>query len=147
MEPVQLTTGTLAAGNLRGVPDVAMAADPNSGGYLVYMTVPLQTTTGPCGDPCGIGGTSEASPLAMGVWARMLSSHPGLGFAAPHLYKNYTQYEGGEALVQGPPPYETYGGFHDIIAGANGAYTAAPGYDYTTGLGTFDVNALNNTVQ
>lgn len=141
MEPVQLTTGILAAGNLRGVPDIAMAADPNAGGYLVY------TQDGSCGMPCGVGGTSEASPLSMGVWARMLSAHPGLGFAGPHLYANYLRNEPNETLVQGPPPYETYGGFHDIIAGANGAYTAAPGYDYTTGLGTFDISALNATVQ
>lgn len=147
MEPVQLTTGIVAAGNLRGVPDIAMAADPNSGGYLLYTAVPLQTASGPCGEPCGVGGTSEASPLSMGVWARMLTAHPGLGFAGPHLYANYQKYEPNETLVQGPPSYETYGGFHDIILGANGAYSALPGYDYTTGLGTFDISALNQTVQ
>ena len=147
MEPVQLTTGIVAAGNLRGVPDISMAADPNSGGYLLYTAVPLQTASGPCGEPCGVGGTSEASPLSMGVWARMLTAHPGLGFAGPHLYANYQKYEPNETLVQGPPSYETYGGFHDIILGANGAYTALPGYDYTTGLGTFDISALNQTIQ
>ncbi|HEY9181299.1 MAG TPA: S53 family peptidase [Candidatus Baltobacteraceae bacterium] len=147
MIPTQLTTGILAAGNLRGVPDIAMAADPNAGGYLLYTAVPLQTASGPCGEPCGVGGTSEASPLSMGVWARMLTAHPGLGFAGPHLYANYVKYESGETLVQGPPPYETYGGFHDIVAGVNGAYSAAPGYDYTTGLGTFDITALDQTVQ
>lgn len=147
MEPVQLTTGILAAGNLRGLPDISMAADPNSGGYLLYTTVPIQTASGPCPEPCGFGGTSEASPLSMGVWARMLTAHPGLGFAGPHLYANYLKYEPNETLVQGPPSYETYGGFHDIILGANGAYTAAPGYDYTTGLGTFDISALNQTIQ
>jgi subtilase family serine protease len=145
-QPVQLTTGILAAGNLRGVPDVAMAADPNSGGYLVYTTQPLQFVNGSCSSPCGIGGTSEASPLAMGVYARMLSSHTGLGYASPLLYKNYEQYESGETLVQGPPPTESYGGFHDIISGVNGAYSAIPGYDYTTGLGTFDISGLNGTI-
>ncbi|HET7813169.1 MAG TPA: S53 family peptidase [Candidatus Baltobacteraceae bacterium] len=138
MQPVQLTTGIVAAGNLRGVPDIAMAADPNAGGYLVYDEG--------CGMPCGIGGTSEASPLSMGVYARMLSAHPGLGFAGPHLYANYQQYEGGENTVTGPPPYATYGGFHDIITGTNGIYQALPGYDYTTGLGTFDISNLNNTI-
>lgn len=147
MQPVQLTTGIVAAGNLRGVPDIAMAADPNSGGYLLYTATPLQTASGACGEPCGVGGTSEASPLSMGVWARMLTAHPGLGFAGPHLYANYEKYEGGETLVQGPPPYESYGGFHDIITGANGAYQALPGYDYTTGIGTFDISQLNATIQ
>jgi subtilase family serine protease len=147
-EPVQLTTGIVAAGNLRGVPDIAMAADPNAGGYLIYVQQPLVFIDGTCGPgPCGVGGTSEASPLSMGVYARMLTAHPSLGFAAPHLYKNYQQYESGETLVQGPPPTESYGGFHDIITGANGTYQGLPGYDYTTGLGTFDINALNNTIQ
>ncbi|MFN2449446.1 MAG: protease pro-enzyme activation domain-containing protein [Candidatus Baltobacteraceae bacterium] len=146
-QPVQLTTGIVAAGNLRGVPDVAMAADANSGAYVVYMTQPLVFINGTCSSPCSIGGTSEASPLSMGVYARMLSAHPGLGFAAPHFYTNYQRYEPAETLVQGPPPTESYGGFHDIILGPNGAYTAAPGYDYTTGLGTFDISALNATIQ
>ena len=146
-QPVQLTTGIVAAGNLRGVPDIAMAADPNAGGYLVYVQQPLVFLNGTCGPgPCGVGGTSEASPLAMGVYARMLSSHSTLGFAAPVLYHNYQQYESGETLVQGPPPTETYGGFHDIVTGANGTYQAIPGYDYTTGLGTFNISALNQTI-
>jgi subtilase family serine protease len=110
------------------------------------MTQPLQFINGSCSSPCAIGGTSEASPLSMGVYARILSSHPGLGFAPPHFYHNYQQYEAGETLVQGPPPTQSYGGFHDIISGTNGAYTAVPGYDYTTGLGTFDIGALNQTI-
>lgn len=146
-QPVQLTTGILAAGNLRGIPDVAMAADANSGAYLVYSTQPVQFINGSCSSPCSIGGTSEASPLSMGVYARMLSAHPSLGYAPPHYYHNYQQYEPNETLVQGPPPTESYGGFHDIVTGANGIYTAAPGYDYTTGLGTFDISALNQTIQ
>lgn len=146
-QPVQLTTGILAAGNLRGLPDIAMAADANSGAYLVYTTQPIQFINGSCSSPCGIGGTSEASPLAMGVYARMLSSHATLGFAGPVLYHNYQKYEPNETLVQGPPPTESYGGFHDIISGVNGTYSAAPGYDYTTGLGTFDITGLNNTIQ
>jgi hypothetical protein len=83
----------------------------------------------------------------MGVYARMLTAHTSLGFAAPHFYLNYEKYEGGESLVQGPPPTESYGGFHDIITGTNGAYQAIPGYDYTSGLGTFDINGLNDTIQ
>ncbi len=34
------------------------------------------------------------------------------------------------------------GGFHDIIVGANGFYSATPGWDYTTGLGSFWINQL-----
>jgi len=31
--------------------------------------------------------------------------------------------------------------------GGDGAYTALPGYDYTTGLGTLDINVMNNDLK
>ena len=88
-EPVQVTTGVLAAGNLRGVPDIAMDADPTTGPYDIYAPAPFPDL-GPltCTSPCGVGGTSLASPLAMGVYARMLTAHPSLGYAPPVLYHN-----------------------------------------------------------
>jgi subtilase family serine protease len=97
-------------------PDIAMDADPESGAN-VYIS----------GQPEGVGGTSLASPLALGVWARLESAHKNaIGFAAPALYgKN------GSA------------GFHDITVGDTGPYPATPGYDLATGLGTFDVSAMN----
>ncbi|HET9030715.1 MAG TPA: S53 family peptidase [Candidatus Aquilonibacter sp.] len=134
-----------AATNLRGLPDIAMAADANAGAYVVYgQNIP---GVGACPTGCGIGGTSEASPLAMGSYARILSAHSNsLGFAPPLFYKNFAENSGSATTVTGPPPTQTTGGFHDIITGANGAYTAAPGYDYTTGLGTLDVAALSSLI-
>jgi hypothetical protein len=38
------------------------------------------------------------------------------------------------------------GGFHDVISGSNGAFTATPNYAYTTGLGSVDVDALNAVI-
>jgi subtilase family serine protease len=132
----------LAATNLRGLPDIAMTADAVAGAYRVYGTnVP---GVGDCSAGCAIGGTSEASPLAMGSYARILSAHSNtLGFAAPLFYTNYLQNQNGATTVNGPPPTQALGGFHDIITGGNGAYTAAPGYDYTTGLGTLDIALMN----
>jgi hypothetical protein len=37
-------------------------------------------------------------------------------------------------------------GYHDIILGGNGLYSALPGYDLTTGLGTFDISKLNSSI-
>ena len=108
----------------RGVPDVAMDADPNSGA-LVYVN----------GTPEGVGGTSLSSPLALGVWARAVSVNRKLGFASPRLYSLYN----GTGGVVGTYPD---GGFHDITVGNNGLYSATPGYDLTTGLGTFIVDQL-----
>lgn len=101
------------------VPDVAMDADPESGAS-VYVG----------GTPEGIGGTSLASPLTLGVWARLESAHGNaLGFAAPDLYA-----ANGTA------------GFHDIVLGDTGPYPATPGYDLATGMGTFDVAQMQATI-
>jgi pseudomonalisin len=107
----------------RGIPDVAMDADPYSGAN-VYVNGEVEI----------VGGTSLSSPLSLGTWARMISANPKLGFAPIHLY----------GLYDGSTTPGTYpkGGFHDIIVGANGLYAATPGWDYTTGLGSFWVSEL-----
>jgi pseudomonalisin len=111
----------------KGSPDVAMDADPNSGVYLWLNGA----------ETCCYGGTSLSSPLTLGVWARLQSAHSNkLGFAGPVLYTGATPI----------PSPASPAGFHDIIVGANGLYTALPGYDYVTGLGTFDVAAYNATL-
>jgi pseudomonalisin len=140
---IPTSTGA-AATNLRGLPDIAMAADANSGAYNVYG--PNIPGVGNCSTGCGIGGTSEASPLAMGSYARLLTAHPSLGYAPPLLYQNFLENQNSTTTVTGPPPTQTLGGFHDIITGANGAYTALPGYDYTTGLGTLDITVMSGQI-
>jgi len=108
----------------KGTPDVAMDADPNSGVYLWLNGAEV----------CCYGGTSLSSPLTLGVWARFQTAHNNkLGFAGPVLYKGAT----------GIPSPASPAGFHDITVGANGLYTALPGYDYVTGLGTFDIAKYN----
>jgi subtilase family serine protease len=119
----------LSAIGSRGVPDVAFDADPNTGA-LIYVD----------GTPEQIGGTSLSSPLALGLWTRLESTHSnGLGFAPPQLYGLYSAAQGSSPL---PPSSVT--GFHDIVLGINGTYVATPGWDYTTGLGSWDVDQLSN---
>ncbi len=132
---VQPASSTPVGVTLRGVPDIAMDADLQTGA-IVYISGYGWTT---------IGGTSLSSPLAAGVWARMLQAHPTLGFAAPRLYKTFTASTPGTKLL-GPPPTINVGPYHDIISGANGAYSALPNYDYTTGLGSVDVDALTAAI-
>jgi pseudomonalisin len=104
----------------RTVPDVAMDADPDSGAN-VYVS----------GTPEGVGGTSLASPLALGVWARLETIGANkLPYAAPVLYK-----DAGTAA------------FHDITLGDTGPYPALPGYDLATGNGTFDVAAAAKIIK
>ncbi|MGH2866068.1 MAG: S53 family peptidase [Solirubrobacteraceae bacterium] len=100
----------------RGVPDVSLDADPESG-YQVVVAGTLQT----------IGGTSASAPSWQGIWARAQGAHGGgLGFAGPVIY-------GTEPAVA----------FHDITLGSNG-FPALPGWDYATGRGTPDITQFVN---
>jgi pseudomonalisin len=111
----------------RGVPDVAMDADPNSGVYIW-----LDGT-----EQCCYGGTSLSSPLALGAFARFQSAHSNkVGFGGPAFYAGAT------AIPSPASPL----GFHDIIVGANGLYSDLPGYDFVTGLGTFDISAFSSAL-
>ena len=117
---------------LRALPDVSMDADPNTGAIIIVN-----------GAPFFVGGTSLSSPLSMGTYARFQPAHGNkLGFASPHFYAVYNANATASAIA-GTPPTEYVGGFHDILTGGNGAYTALPRYDFTTGLGTFDISKVN----
>jgi len=98
------------AGGGRGLPDVSGDADPQTG-YSVLVD----------GESLVIGGTSAVAPLWSGLIAR-LNQKLGkpVGFFEPVLY--------------GLP--KTAGAFHDITAGNNGAFSAAPGWDAASGLGS-----------
>jgi len=121
---------------IRGLPDISMDADANTGGDVFVD-----------GSETVIGGTSLASPLAMGVYARLQSAHRnGLGFGPIAFYDIYAKNPNATQTPAGPPPTELVGGFHDILTGSNGLYSALPRYDYTTGLGTFDVQAIDASI-
>ncbi|MBE7213043.1 MAG: S8/S53 family peptidase, partial [Gluconacetobacter diazotrophicus] len=107
----------LSTTGFRGVPDIGLDADPNSGADVIVN-----------GTAEGVGGTSLSSPLALGVWARMLSANRKLGFAPLRFYGLYD----GSTVVGTYPK----GGFHDVTVGNNGLYSATVGYDLNTGLGT-----------
>lgn len=94
----------------RGVPDVSGDADPVTG----YQTL----VDGQSGV---VGGTSAVAPL----WAALVAlmnqqTGRALGYLNPAIY----------ALSA------SSGAFHDITSGNNGAYSAGPGWDACTGLGS-----------
>jgi pseudomonalisin len=104
----------------RAIPDVAMDADPNSGAYIavngVYPT------------PVPWGGTSLASPLFVGAWARIQTANSNaFGYPNPLIY------------AQSVPIVA----FHDITSGNNDDYNAAPNWDYTTGWGSGIISTLS----
>jgi subtilase family serine protease len=124
----------------RAVPDIAYDADTNSGALIV-------TDSSALGQPAGtpvitpLAGTSLASPIFVGGWARIIHAkghNP--GFAPPLLY----------ALAQSRF-YAT--AFHDITSGNNistpggsNGYFAAPGWDYTTGWGSLIADQAVNHI-
>jgi len=94
----------------RGVPDVSGNADPTTG-YVTLVD----------GNPDVIGGTSAVAPL----WAALIalineSNGKPAGFINPLLYQNASN----------------AGDFTDITVGNNGAYSAGPGWDACSGLGS-----------
>ncbi len=97
----------------RGVPDVAGNADPLTG-YQVYFD----------GQSTPIGGTSAVAPLWAGLIALMNQKRgQAVGYLNPFLYQNYQQLLQSNAL-------------RDVTTGSNGGYSAGPGWDACTGLGT-----------
>ncbi len=126
----------------RHVPDIAMNASADHDGYLVYSQ----------GSDSVFGGTSLPTPIYAGLAALLnqnaiakgLQTTAGLGNINPNLY----------SLYQSTPAI-----FHDVTTGDNivtvtctirqrnctagtVGYTAGPGYDQVTGLGSVDANSL-----
>ncbi|HEY0758025.1 MAG TPA: S53 family peptidase [Acidisarcina sp.] len=104
----------------RGSPDVCGDADPNTGYNIVLQGATLS-----------IGGTSAVAPLWAGLLALInqqlaTNGKPSLGFV--------------NSLIYGLPA--SANAFHDITSGNNdidgnlGVYSAVPGWDACTGLGS-----------
>ncbi|WP_066520102.1 S53 family peptidase [Curtobacterium ammoniigenes] len=111
-------------GSGRGVPDVAGDADPQTG-YRVLVD----------GSSMVIGGTSAVAPLWAALIARLAqATGRHLGAVQPALYAS--------AAAGAAAP-----GFRDITSGSNGAYSAGPGWDPCTGLGSPNGTALLQLLQ
>lgn len=115
-------------GTMRGVPDVAANADPDSGYFIVFN-----------GTSGVIGGTSASSP----VWAAILAG-----------MNQQRQTEGLKPLANFHEAlYALKGqGFRDITKGNNNydgvvGYDAKTGWDYCTGWGSPDVAKLEQLLK
>jgi hypothetical protein len=107
----------------RNVPDVAADADPNSGVYVLDNYD---------GGWWQVGGTSLATPM----WGGLIAiANQGRALAGQSTLNGLTQTL---PMLYGLPSSD----FHDITSGSNGTYSAGPGYDLVTGLGTPIANLL-----
>ncbi|MEX3791523.1 protease pro-enzyme activation domain-containing protein [Paraburkholderia sp. BR14374] len=111
----------------RVLPDVAFDAAKSTGAYIIFNG---QKTKSP------IGGTSLASPIFVGGWARLESAtNNSLRLPTPAFYENLP---GNTALC------------HDVTSGNNGyhgyGFTAKPGWDMTTGFGSLDFAKISAAI-
>ncbi len=128
---VQPTNNANVPATFRGVPDIAMDADLQTG--MILYTASTGWTV--------IGGTSLASPLAAGAWSMVLHQRTDLGYAAVSLYHTYSNTTAGTTSTMFPET-GVHGPYHDVLFGGNGFYTAKPSFDYNTGMGTLDIGLL-----
>jgi len=114
----------------RGVPDVSFNADPETG-VAVYLSTPIQGSVG----WFEVGGTSFGAP----AWAAIIA------LADQKLSRPLT--DGHDALYQLGSGVNYSKNYRDITSGGNDSYSAGPGYDFVTGLGSPKVNKLINKLR
>ena len=118
-------------GTNRAMPDVAMDSDPLTG-VAIYDSYDFTSST----PWAQYGGTSLATPMWAGLIAiadqgRASVNQPSLNGPSQVLPLLYTT-----------PAVD----FHDITTGNNNGYSAGPGYDEVTGLGTPLANKIVNVL-
>jgi xanthomonalisin len=123
--PSWQTTALGSSATMRQVPDLAFDAAQSTGANIVIQ-----------GSTYQIGGTSLASPIFVGIWARILSANNNtLGLPTQNMYAHFP--------TDASP-------LHDVTSGNNGyngyGYTAKAGYDNATGWGSLDIAKFNSYV-
>lgn len=117
---------TTLGATARQLPDIAFDASSYTGA-IIYVG----------GQKNGVGGTSLASPIFVGVFARAQTyANNSIGFPASNMYRDFPNNP--QVL-------------HDVTSGNNGVtlagttygYNAGTGWDLTTGFGSLDINAFN----
>ena len=103
----------VASTSMRNVPDLAFAADPNTG-YSMYWN---GAWAGP------IGGTSWASPIFTSLQTQINQKQNARnGDVHTRIYNLFKS--------------TGYTNFHDVTTGNNGSFSAKAGYDNATGIGS-----------
>ncbi|HKE23424.1 MAG TPA: protease pro-enzyme activation domain-containing protein [Terracidiphilus sp.] len=149
----------IASGTMRLVPDISFYSSPGLPGYLYCTSDKTSWQTGQAGSCASgfrdgssqgfltvAGGTSFATPIFAGMVALLNQNSKyvtGAGNINPMLY-----------LLAANSANYTNKVFHDVTSGTNactqgssvcpgsGGYSAGPGYDEVTGLGSVDLNLL-----
>ncbi|KFA36708.1 S53 family peptidase [Xanthomonas vasicola] len=118
-----LLPGQTASG-YRAVPDVSF-----NGSF--YSSAQIRGTNAQGNEAAWyVWGTSAAAPTFAGYIARLLHSHPRLGFVAPQIYQYASQHNDAQRA-------------HDVVIGSNGlyhdGYNASSGWDFASGWGSMNI--------
>jgi kumamolisin len=136
-KPSWQTGGSLLASqSMRCVPDVAAVADSNLTNvnlgpkFMPFTGTDVGALIYSSGAPAAVSGTSLACPIWAAITADINQARAAAG-------------QGPIGLLN-PVLYSLAGtsAFNDVTSGSNGAYTAGPGYDLCTGLGSPNVGNL-----
>jgi subtilase family serine protease len=160
----QASLGACASTGARALPDVSMfSGDGNNGSfYLVCQGDansngnPACNLTSPYANIQGLGGTSASAAVFAGVMALVdqfnhgpqgnanYVLYPLAASSSANAFHDVTQGSTSVACVAASFQYcSNQGTGYGIISGVDGAiWSAAPGYDFATGLGSVDVNNL-----
>jgi uncharacterized protein (TIGR03437 family) len=139
--------------NARDVPDIAISASADHDGYIIYSSDGCDSATSTNTCQMIVGGTSVGAPQMSGLFTLLnqqlvasgKQSAPGLGNINPGLYSLF-----GTAYAAD---------FHDITTGNNDititctrfergctsgsvGFSAGPGYDQVTGIGSVNADAV-----
>ena len=139
---------------LRDLPDLALAAGGGHDGYLMCVEGSCQTTTSDgqtvLQGAFVVGGTSAATPATAGLLALVeQKTHPYQGLINFNLYKlaaaDHLSACNSSQLTD--PNHASGCTFYDVTSGNNNVpgqagYSAAPGYDLATGLGSLNAENL-----
>lgn len=131
---------------MRDVPDIALTASPLRDPYLVIKD----------GNAYGAGGTSLSAPVFAGMLALAEQAPAGsaavpqsLGNINPFLYNFANQPYVSQVfhdITSGNNAVPCQAGTPDCVNGSLG-YSAGPGYDLATGLGSLDVLGLTSAIR
>jgi pseudomonalisin len=137
--PTWQTASIVGSGHsTRGLPDLVFDA-ASASGTNIYIN---QAANGTAYAP--VGGTSMASPIFVGIWARLESAHSNnLGFPASALYGTIPSNSGlifpvTSATVDGDSV--NYTGWSTSYPGMK---AAASGWSAATGFGSLNIDAVN----
>ncbi len=125
LQPAWQTGPGVPTGTMRCVPDAAAPSSLISSSGLLYGYIVLNGAAN-----TGIGGDSLTGPIWAGLTAIINQSRANAGLPAVGLL--------------GPKIYPLIGtaAFTDITSGSDGGFSAGPGYDLCSGVGSPNVTAL-----